>query len=159
MIQVLFICKGNICRSPMAEAVMRQMIENAGLSKTISVDSAAIGNWHVGEPPHQGTIQVLKKHKIPYETLVCRQVRSTDLKEFDYIVAMDEENMAALKRLGTTPKQHMFQLLDLVDSIPDRNVPDPYYTGQFDRTYELIQLGCRALLTKIMKEHNLGDLS
>jgi protein-tyrosine phosphatase len=154
MIRVLFICKGNICRSPMAEAVMRHMICEAGLDEFISVDSAATGNWHVGDPPHPGTIRILKQHQIPHEDLIARQVQREDLQTFDYIVAMDEENMAALKRLGPTEKP-MFRLLELVESIPDQDVPDPYYTGQFARTYELVQLGCKALLEKIVSEHNL----
>lgn len=154
MIQVLFICKGNICRSPMAEAVFRKMIEDAGLTQIITVDSAAIGNWHVGEPPHRGTIQILKKHNIPYETLICRQVRSSDLEQYDYIVAMDDENIAALKRLDPS-NQKIFRLLEFVGSISDQNVPDPYYSGHFDETYELVTLGCTALLSKIKTDHKL----
>ncbi|GLV13422.1 low molecular weight protein-tyrosine-phosphatase YfkJ [Alicyclobacillus hesperidum] len=152
MIRVLFICLGNICRSPMAEAVFRNMVEEAGLADEIDVDSAGIGNWHAGDPPHIGTRRVLEKNGIDWKGLVSRQVTPDDLQRADYVVAMDDANMEALERLGAPRSERVFRLLDLVPDEPLNEVPDPYYDGRFDEVYRLVQLGCRELLQKIQKE-------
>ncbi|UOF92558.1 low molecular weight phosphotyrosine protein phosphatase [Fodinisporobacter ferrooxydans] len=157
MIHVIFVCKGNICRSPMAEAIFRKKVQDVGLANEISVDSAGTGNWHIGNPPHPGTIEMLKQHSIPHEDLIARQIQPEDLQKFNYIVVMDEQNMAMIRNLGNV-RQQMFRLLELVPSIPENNVPDPYYDGQFDRVYEWISLGCDALLEKIQKDHHLDTV-
>ncbi|GMA58423.1 protein-tyrosine phosphatase [Alicyclobacillus sacchari] len=152
MIRVLFICLGNICRSPMAEAVFRNMVQEAGLTGEIDIDSAGIGNWHAGDPPHIGTRRVLEKNGIDWTGLVSRQVTSDDLQQADYVVAMDNDNMQALERLGASRSNRVFRLLDLVPDEPLDEVPDPYYDGRFDEVYRLVQLGCKALLRRIQGE-------
>ena len=149
MIRVLFLCLGNICRSPMAEAVFKQKVEQAGLSRQIEVDSAGLGDWHAGERPHRGTIEILTRHGIPHDWMRSRQIQKADIRGFDYIVAMDEENISGLRRLGATDPQQVFRLLDLVDDAHTKNVPDPWYTGNFDEVYDLVTRGCDKLLEKI----------
>src|SRR5690606_26802126 len=94
LIKVLFVCLGNICRSPMAEAIFRDMVKREGLDAYIEVDSAGTGDWHVGKPPHEGTRRLLDSKQISYAGLVARQLTKEDLSTFDYILAMDENNLA-----------------------------------------------------------------
>jgi protein-tyrosine phosphatase len=151
MIHVLFVCLGNICRSPMAEAVFRHMVAEEGLSERISVDSAGIGGWHAGEPPHSGTRKVLSEKGIAHESIRARQITPVDFDRYDYIVCMDEENLAALKRMAPKGKQ-VYRLLDFASEAGEKNVEDPYYTGRFDYVYQLVEAGCRGLLEHIREK-------
>jgi protein-tyrosine phosphatase len=155
MVRVLFLCLGNICRSPMAEAVFRKMVQEAGLSEQIDIDSAGLGGWHAGERPHKSTIRILDQYGVPHEGIRSRQIQKADLQKFDYIVAMDADNMAGLKRVGALKEHQAFRLLDLVEDVQDKNVPDPYYTGHFAEVYDLVTRGCERLLAKIREEHRL----
>jgi protein-tyrosine phosphatase len=154
MIQVLFVCLGNICRSPMAEGVFRDLLKKENLSNKISVDSAATSSWHIGSPPHKGTLAILKKYNISAEGLVGRQLTKEDFETFDYIIGMDESNVKNIFEITGKP-QHpkIIRLLDLTKY--NKDVPDPYYTGDFEETYQLVTDGCRALLKKIRMEHNI----
>jgi protein-tyrosine phosphatase len=154
MIQVLFVCLGNICRSPMAEGVFRNLLKKENLSNKISVDSAATSSWHIGSPPHKGTLAILKKYNISADGLVGRQLTKDDFETFDYIIGMDESNVKNIFEITGKP-QHpkIIRLLDLTQH--NKDVPDPYYTGDFEETYQLVTDGCRALLEKIRNEHNI----
>ncbi|GAB6933117.1 low molecular weight protein-tyrosine-phosphatase [Calditerricola satsumensis] len=158
MIRVLFVCLGNICRSPMAEAVFRHMVKEAGLDGVVEVDSAGTGHWHVGEPPHEGTRRILEQKGIDWRGIRARQVAPVDAERFDYIVAMDAENqgevvrMLGLHRPDGKKRPQVFRLLELVPDAPTADVPDPYYTGNFDEVYELIRAGCAALLERIRRD-------
>lgn len=153
MIQVLFICLGNICRSPMAEAVFQKLVEEAGLTHLIEVDSAGLGNWHVGEMAHEGTRRVLAKHDIDY-TGRARQVSMADMQPDSYIIAMDASNLADLqRRFGSHP--HLHRLLDFASNRSTRDVPDPYYTGTFDLVYDLVDQGCHGLLQAIRQNEKI----
>ncbi|MCM3766966.1 low molecular weight protein-tyrosine-phosphatase [Neobacillus niacini] len=154
MINVLFVCLGNICRSPMAEAVFRDLVNKENLSDKITVDSAATSSWHIGSPPHKGTLGILKKYDISAEGLVGRQLKKEDFDKFDYIVGMDESNTKNIAEIvGHSEHSKILRLLNLTDHKKD--VPDPYYTGDFDETYDLVTAGCKALLEKIRVEHKL----
>lgn len=156
MINVLFVCLGNICRSPMAEAVMRHKVKEQGLDKHIAVDSAGTGDWHVGSRPHEGTRNVLRKKKIDDTGIVARQVKASDLETFDYILAMDAENLADLERLADNRRTgEMARFLDFVPESEIRDVPDPYFTGNFDEVYAMIDEGCDRLLAHIREREQL----
>ena len=151
MVHVLFVCLGNICRSPMAEAVFRHLVLQEGLGDSIAVDSAGIGDWHAGEPPHQGTQRILRAKGIEHEALRARQIRADDFSRYDYIVCMDEENLSALRKISPKDKK-IVRLLDFAPEVKEANIEDPYYTGRFEYVYELVEAGCRGLLDQIKRE-------
>ncbi|HVO41983.1 MAG TPA: low molecular weight protein-tyrosine-phosphatase [Aggregatilineales bacterium] len=153
MIRVLFVCLGNICRSPMAEAVFTHLVREAGLEHQIEVDSAATSNYEIGEPAHRGTIEVLKKHNIHYEGR-ARQITRADLQKYDYIIAMDDDNVADIKAFGPS-RGRVARLLDFAPEVAVREIPDPYYTGQFGHVYDLVEAGARGLLAQLRKDHGL----
>jgi protein-tyrosine phosphatase len=153
-IRVLFVCLGNICRSPMAEAVFQNMVNEAGLSKNILVDSAGTGSWHIGEKAHSGTRRVLAQHGISYQGK-ARQVRAGEwVDQSTYVIAMDMSNINTLKsRFGPHPR--LFRLLDFSSQTNVKDVPDPYFQGKFDVVYELVEDGCRGLLQHIRENEGV----
>lgn len=158
MIRVLFVCLGNICRSPMAEAIFRRDVKEAGYADRIIVDSAGTGDWHIGKPPHHGTQDILTTNQISFEGMYARQVNRTDFSEFDYIIAMDTQNKRDLEQLRqqTGSEEPTIKLmLDFVSNTTLRDVPDPYYTGNFEEVYEMITEGSRNLLAHIIEKEGL----
>jgi protein-tyrosine phosphatase len=151
MIRILFVCLGNICRSPMAEAVMRHLIEREGLSDRVRVDSAGTGNWHLGKPPHAGTREALDRRGISWDGIRARQFTKRDLDAFDYIVCMDTDNKRSVERFGSGSARTM-TFMELVRDARSPDVPDPYYTGNFEEVYALVEEGCGELLRRIRKE-------
>ncbi len=137
----------------MAEAIFQNIVAEAGLDDQISVDSAGTGSWHLGEPAHRGTRRVLEQQGIAYAGR-ARQVTRADMDPAHYIIAMDQENVAELRRrFGDHPR--LYRLLDFAAHSVERDVPDPYYTGNFDAVYRLVEEGCRGLLAKIREEEGL----
>lgn len=143
---VLFVCAGNICRSPMADAVFQHLVVARGLGDRFMVDSAGTGAWHVGNPPHPETLTQLELHGIDGSGLRARQVTAHDLELFDYVLAMDDENLAHLRWMSGTPHAEVGLLLDFTDEVDVREVPDPYYAGGYERVYQLVHAGCTGLL-------------
>ena len=154
-IDVLFVCLGNICRSPMAEAVLLQRIKEAGLDAQITVDSVGLGDWHIGQPPHHGTQEVLRRHGVPFAG-VARQISSDDLQRARYIIAMDQQNIEGLRALlGSEVHPRLHRLLEFTQTKSPINVPDPYFEDNFDYVYELVTADCDGLLAHIRSEHAL----
>ena len=152
-IKVEFVCLGNICRSPMAEAVFRHMVNARGYSDKIVIDSSGTGDWHIGRPPHEGTRRILDTNHISYEGMVARQFTEQDFENFDYIVCMDSNNLRDVHALpGSDQHSKVIRFMDLLPDEKEENVPDPYYTGNFEEVYRLVQAGCKALLDRIERE-------
>jgi protein-tyrosine phosphatase len=156
MIRVLFVCLGNICRSPMAEAVFCDLLRKESLVGKIEVDSGGIGSWHIGEQPHQGTREILDKQYISYDGIKARQVSEKDWNDFDYIIAMDDQNIKDLQKINAKSDHVVLaKLMDFVKDAKELEVPDPYYTGNFDYTFELVTEGCQNFLSYIREKHNI----
>ncbi len=146
MKKILFVCHGNICRSPMAEFVTKKKLEERKIKAL--VESAATSREEIGNGVHYGTRTILDRLDIDYSAKRARQITRQDYEEFDYIVAMDRYNVTNLYRmLGGDPQHKITKLLDWANI--DRDVADPWYTGDFEKTYEDIEVGCTALLDKI----------
>jgi len=149
---VLFVCLGNICRSPLAEGIFRDLVEEAGLSEGFVVESAGTGAWHVGEPPDARASMVASQHGVELDSR-ARQITEADLERFDWVIAMDRENLRNIRRLASTvdsPAQvHLLREFDHEGEGDE--VPDPYYGGAsgFETVYEMVRRSCQALLDRI----------
>ena len=149
--RVLFVCLGNICRSPTAEAVLRHKLREAGLEGRIEVDSAGTGDWHVGKAPDARTLSAAKRRGYDLSTLRGRQVATTDFTRFDLILAMDSNNLSHLQRLCPgTASAELDLFLRRYQSALDE-VPDPYYGGEegFEQVLDLIEQASDALIIEL----------
>lgn len=157
MIKVLFVCLGNICRSPMAEALFREKVKEKGLEDKIHISSSATGDWNLGKPPHEGTQKILLENGISTAGMFATRVSSKDFDEYDYILGMDHNNIHDLKALPPTDqydsKIHLF--LEPLKHPQHTEVPDPYYTGNFELTYELVNKGCDYWLDYLIDKYDL----
>lgn len=156
-IRVLMVCMGNICRSPMAEAVFRKMVSDAGLSDRIEVDSAGTDVWYGGDPAHTGTLRVLERIGIPYDGR-SRQLQREDLDRYDYVLAMDRDNLRYIRRAsgGSTAEIALFlSYARAGGKVSYEEVPDPYYDNSFDLTHELVTKGSEALLAHIRADKGI----
>jgi len=143
LIKVMFVCHGNICRSPMAEFVLKDMIEKRGLGRSLLIDSSATSTEEIGNPVHVGTKNKLKEFGISTEGKRAVQLCKKDYDKYDYLIGMDKKNIINMRKiLGGDPNNKIFRFLDI--SKNERDIADPWYTGDFDRTYNDIFEGCEA---------------
>ena len=154
MIKILFVCHGNICRSPMAEYVMKDMVEKAGLAQHFEIASAATSTEEIGCGVYPPARQKLAQHGISCKGHAARQVRCSDYDHYDYLICMDRYNLRNITRIiPSDPKRKISRLLDFTDHPND--VADPWYTGDFDATWRDVNDGCSALLTLLRREYKL----
>jgi protein-tyrosine phosphatase len=153
--RILFICLGNICRSPMAEGVFRRIVQERGLSRRFEIDSAGLGNWHVGQAPDTRAQAAASLRGIDISGQCARQVRGDDFTHFDLLLAMDGANYAELQRLA--PREASTKVRHFLDFASDngtKDVPDPFFGGQegFDHALDLIEAAAEGLLASLLTE-------
>lgn len=151
-IRVLFICHGNICRSTMAESVMTHLVKQNRLEDLFYINSAATSREEIGNSPHYGTVAKLREMKIPVIPHHAVQMTAKDYEEYDYLIGMDTANIRNMTRIAGGDRQgKIYKLLTFAGS--SRDVADPWYTGDFDATYDDVIKGCSALLDYIRKNN------
>lgn len=155
-VHILFVCMGNICRSPTAHGVFRRLVEEAGLSHRIRIDSAGTHAYHVGEPPDSRSQAAAARRGVEFSDLRARQVSAEDFERFDYVLAMDKDNLSHLRYM--CPEAHRSKVglfLEYADTRRAREVPDPYFGGDrgFEKVLDLVEAGARGLLDHVRKTH------
>ena len=154
-VKVLFVCLGNICRSPSAHGVFQQLVTKAGLQHQIEVDSAGTGAWHIGKPPDKRAIAAASKRGYDLSPLRARQFKADDLQQFDYVLAMDKENLQdMLAAKQSAPRGRVGLFLEFDKNSEYTEVPDPFYGGSkgFERVLDLIESASHGLLEHIQKQ-------
>jgi len=155
-VRVLFVCMGNICRSPTAQGVFRRLVEEMGLEEVVEIDSAGTHAYHVGNPPDLRAQETARRRGLELSDLRARQVRQEDFERFDYILAMDEDNHYSLSLVCPLEHQGKLKLLmEYASHWGEREVPDPYYGGDqgFERVFDMVEEACRGLLEEIRNRH------
>lgn len=157
-VRICFVCLGNICRSPTAEAVFLDIVSKQGLTDRFEIDSAGTGGWHVGELAHPDTREAAKNHGVEIRSR-ARQFKPADFSRFDYVIAMDRSNRDNLREMakglpGAAERVSLFRSFD-PDSADEAEVPDPYYSGGFDRVYEICEAAAHGLLAELRRKHDL----
>lgn len=157
MVKVLFVCMGNICRSPTAEGYFKHIVENAGLSDKISTDSAGTHAYHIGSPPDNRAQAAASKRGIDLSSLRGRKVEPADFNHFDYVLAMDSSNYADLQSVASGETTKLFMFLDFAEGYSEKEVPDPYYGGDqgFEHVLDLIEDASQGLLNDIRAKNKL----
>lgn len=154
MIKVLFICLGNICRSPMAEFVFRDMVQKRGLADRFHIASAATSSEELGNPVHRGTTEKLKEYGISTKGKYAVQLKKKDYQEYDYLIGMEYRNIRGIQRIiGSDSEHKVSMLLDFTGN--PRDSADPWYTGNFDKTYDDILEGCEGFLNYLESQNLL----
>ncbi len=151
--RILFVCLGNICRSPLAHGVMLKLIRDRGLTDRISVDSCGTGGWHIGEPAHRGSRAVAIENGVDLGFHKARRFCDADWEQFDWIVAMDRENRKSLEGMRGKRKTKVVLLREFEPEEGTKlDVPDPYYTGGFDEVFMIVQRCCERLLDAVIEQ-------
>lgn len=156
MVRVLFVCMGNICRSPTAEGVFRSLLEQHALDEMVGVDSAGTHAYHIGHGPDRRSQAAALRRGVDLSAQRARRVEVADFEVFEYVLAMDEENMAALHEICPPEYRHKVQLLlEYAAHLKVKEVPDPYYGGLngFERVLDLIEAGAQGLVEDIKRKH------
>ncbi len=154
-IKVLFVCLGNICRSPLAEGSFREHVKRAGLSAQFEIDSAGTGGYHVGESPDRRSIKVARAHGVEISSQRSRKLKLPDLSHYDAVIAMDRANLRDIRRL--TKPAHSAQVSLFLDEVEGGEVPDPYYGGRggFEQVWRLVDQASAALLQRLRQEFGI----
>lgn len=151
MIRVLFICHGNICRSPMAEFVFKDLVEKSGYAAHFFISSAATSTEEIGNPVHHGTRNKLAQFHISTAGKYAVQMKKSDYEKYDYLIGMDDWNIKNINRIiGHDPEKKVYKLLDFTDN--PRAIADPWYTGDFDKTYKDVKEGCEAFFEYLKQQ-------
>ena len=158
MVRVLFVCMGNICRSPLAQGVFENVLRREGLENEVFVDSAGTGSWHVGHPPDERAQRSARSRGLDLSAQRARRVTSGDCRDFDYVMTMDEENYRAVSALCREGGAEVRPFLDYAADSLETEVPDPYYGGPngFEHVLDLVEEASEGLLKEI-KEKHLAD--
>lgn len=155
MLKVLFVCHGNICRSPMAEFIMKDLVRQQGLEDQFYIASAATSLEEIGNPVYPPARRKLAEHGLSCEGKTARRMERRDYQKYDYLVGMEQFNLRNMMRiLGDDPEKKVSRLLDFSDR--PRDIDDPWYTGDFETAYREILEGCEALLKHITRNHKGG---
>nr|WKN37534.1 low molecular weight phosphotyrosine protein phosphatase [Tunicatimonas sp. TK19036] len=156
MIKVLFVCLGNICRSPMAESVFNGLLLKEGLEGQVTSDSAGTSDYHIGEPPDPRTMDIVEKYQLSNNHR-GRQFIRADFQQFDYVLAMDRSNLANIKRVLSSEdiKDRVFLMRDFDDEAPGADVPDPYWSEAdgFEQVYQIILRSCQDFIVYLKEKH------
>ncbi len=152
MHKVLFVCLGNICRSPTAHGVFESIVKARNLENRFQIDSAGTGAWHVGNPPDRRAQSAASARGFELSHLRARQVSESDFEQFDYILAMDKQNLTDLKAECPPSLQHKIELFLDYTEMPEREVPDPYYGGDqgFEHVLDLVESASEGLLRRFL---------
>ncbi|MEC7491057.1 MAG: low molecular weight protein-tyrosine-phosphatase [Pseudomonadota bacterium] len=156
MFRVLFVCTGNICRSPTAAGIFQMLVDNGGLSDQIETDSAGIGSWHSGEAPDPRSMETALRRGIDISAQQARTVRPDDFEQFNLVLAMDLSHFSALKDLCPKPLAARIRMFtDFTPRAAGQDVPDPYHGGDygFERVFDMIETGAKGLLAEIELNH------
>lgn len=136
MVKVLFVCLGNICRSPMAEGLFRKRIIDEGLEEQIKIESRATSSYEIGHKPHKGTKDILVDKDAYFSDMVSQRISKSDFEIFDFIIGMDDSNVRSLRQLAGDYYHKVYKYLDVCDTCKRKEIDDPYYTNRFDITYQ-----------------------
>jgi len=151
-ISVMFVCLGNICRSPMAEAIFRKMVADRELADRFTIASSGTGHWHLGEPPHVGTRLILSEHNIEVGNKRSQLLKKEDFQNFEYVIAMAQENVDDIQYIH---HKNVRRLLEFAPVGYTLDVPDPFYENNFEEVYDLVTAGCKGLLEYIIEKEEL----
>ena len=166
-VSVLFVCLGNICRSPTAHGVFQNLVNKAGLADAIYIDSCGTGDWHIGHAPDERATQKAAQYGYDLSSLRARQLCANDFSQFNVLLAMDKANLRDMRALSPTSFQGKLELFLSYDRAADKSaaavdeVPDPYYGGEqgFDEVVQLTERAARGLLEELVREYNLSSSS